>query len=695
MAPHSIFESFLVSQGYALFESLGEGEFLAVGDCPSWCRDILDLTSQTEKPIALANNSPFLENFLVDAEDFWNSKTEGAVNSGNWTERDKNGREVPLEAFALSLDNKKILILQNLSAHFAEQQQWFQTARDSLLAHEQLLSEIQKKEILLHCIVHDLSQPLTAITGCFNLLRLEKVPPVVEKYVEAGLRESQRQESMIRGILSAFSGDLMAQQASSHSGSAVPDLSVCARQAVEEFSSAFKDKDVRLRFSAPLKDSADWRVVGDASRLDRIFGNLLENTLRYSPPKSTVTIGLEDQGGYVLAFVDDEGPGLPKDLLTNQLFALFSKGKSHSGKAGLGLYFCKITVERWGGTIGAETRAQGGSRFWFRLPRTNAKLRDSDSAHAPAEKRPVLSPSTARRTEGVAPGVPAQVSRIGRTLKCLRVLVTEDTEINRELIGELLAKRGHSVSAVSDGLEALAAFEREPFDVILMDQEMPNMNGLDATRAIRKLETSTGRHTRIIGLTGNATSEDERRCLNAGMDAFLSKPVRMEKLYEAVESNLQTSSEFDRTQSAPLPLDPATTKETVAEDESVAAHLHRATGGNQRLQRTLVKSFLQDAPKTLSLIRRAIAKKDALKLASAAHALKGSISIFGAAKAVAVARELEAMGRSGHLFDAGPQFRALESEFQRLKPELQAISSVSNGKPKPKRKTKPKSRRAR
>lgn len=695
MAPHSIFESFLVSQGYALFESLGEGEFLAVGDCPSWCRDILDLTSQTEKPIALANNSPFLENFLVDAEDFWNSKTEGAVNSGNWTERDKNGREVPLEAFALSLDNKKILILQNLSAHFAEQQQWFQTARDSLLAHEQLLSEIQKKEILLHCIVHDLSQPLTAITGCFNLLRLEKVPPVVEKYVEAGLRESQRQESMIRGILSAFSGDLMAQQASSHSGSAVPDLSVCARQAVEEFSSAFKDKDVRLRFSAPLKDSADWRVVGDASRLDRIFGNLLENTLRYSPPKSTVTIGLEDQGSYVLAFVDDDGPGLPKDLPTNQLFALFSKGKSHSGKAGLGLYFCKITVERWGGTIGAETRAQGGSRFWFRLPRTNAKLRDSDSTHAPAEKRPVLSPSTARRTEAVAPGVPAQASRIGRTLKCLRVLVTEDTEINRELIGELLTKRGHSVSAVSDGLEALATFEREPFDVILMDQEMPNMNGLDATRAIRKLETSSGRHVRIIGLTGNATSEDERRCLNAGMDAFLSKPVRMEKLYEAVESNLQTSSEFDRTQSAPLPLDPATTKETVAEDESVAAHLHRATGGNQKLQRTLVKSFLQDAPKTLSLIRRAIAKKDALKLASAAHALKGSISIFGAAKAVAVARELEAMGRSGHLFDAGPQFRALESEFQRLKPELQAISSVSNGKPKPKRKTKPKSRRAR
>jgi signal transduction histidine kinase/CheY-like chemotaxis protein len=687
MPSNSIFESFLVSQGYALFESLGDGEFLAVGDCPSWCRDILELTSPTEKPIPLAANSPFLKNFLVDAEDFWNSKTEGAVNSGNWIERDKNGREVPLEAFALSLDNIRILILQNLSAHFAEQQQWFQTARDSLLAHEQLLSEIQKKEILLHCIVHDLSQPLTAITGCFNLLRLEKLPPAIEKYVEAGQRESQRQESMIRGILSAFSGDLMAQQASGHTGTAVPDLSVCARQAIEQFASAFKDKGVRLRVTPPLNDSADWRVAGDAPRLHRIFGNLLENTLRYSPPKSTVTIGLEDQGGYVLAFVDDEGPGLPKDLPTNQLFALFSKGKNHSGKAGLGLYFCKITVERWGGTIGAETRAQGGSRFWFRLPRANLKLRDSESA--PAEKHSVPLPPSASTS-----GSTKQISRIGRVLKPLRVLVTEDTEINRELIDELLTKRGHSVSTVSDGLEAIAAFERNPFDVILMDQEMPNMNGLDATRAIRKLETSTGRHARIIGLTGNATSEDERRCLNAGMDAFLSKPVRMEKLYETVESEIQTPNEFDHLQSGPVPLDPAAAEEAAAEDESVATHLHRATGGNTKLQSTLVKSFLQDARKTLSLIRRAIAKKDAQKLASAAHALKGSISIFGAAKAVAIVRNLEAMGRSGHLFDAGPQFRTLESEFERMKPELQAISSVSNVKPKAKRKAKPKSRRA-
>src|ERR1700733_3762404 len=321
MSSHSIVESFLTSQGYALFESLGKSEFLIIGACPAWCRDIFELQSRTTKRFRLADNSPFLENFLVDAENYWNSKLERSVSSGNWIERDKSGREIPLEAFALSLDKRKILILRNLSAHFAEQQQWFQTARDSLLAHEQLLSEIQKKEILLHCIVHDLSQPLTAISGCFNLLRLENLPPPAGKYVEAGQRESQRQELMIRGILSAFSGDLIAQQSSDKSGALPPDLSVCAHQAIEEFSSAFKDKSVNLRFAPPLNASI-WHVVGDAPRLDRIFGNLLENSLRYSPANSTVTVGLEDHGESILAFVDEEAPGLPPDLPPTQLLAL-------------------------------------------------------------------------------------------------------------------------------------------------------------------------------------------------------------------------------------------------------------------------------------------------------------------------------------------------------------------------------------
>jgi signal transduction histidine kinase/CheY-like chemotaxis protein/HPt (histidine-containing phosphotransfer) domain-containing protein len=691
MSSNSLFESFLADQGYALFESLGDGDFLAVGNCPAWCREVFDIDTETRKRNRLAENSPFLENFLVDAEEFWNTKSEGSASSGNWIERGKHGRDLPLEAFALSLDGKKILILRNLSATFAEQQQWFQTARDSLLVHEQLLSEIQKKEILLHCIVHDLSQPLSAMSGCFNLLSLEHLPAGLRKLVETGQSESQRQELMIRGILSAFSGDLLAQQSTPDKGAAAPDLATCAQKAIEEFSSAFADKNIHLRFDPPQPASSDWRVIGDAPRLDRIFGNLLENTLRYSPPKSTVTIGVEDQGAYVLAFVDDEGPGLPADLPVNQLFALFSKGKSHSGKAGLGLYFCKITVERWGGTIGAENRPHGGSRFWFRLPRAKVSPHDQSMANADADRSPAV--ATSPKSAGVKAS--EQAASPNKPLKRLRVLVTEDTEINRELVLELLKKRGHSVSSAADGLEALAALERAQFDVVLMDEEMPRMNGLKATRAIRKAETATGRHVRIIGLTGNAAYEDERRCLDAGMDAFITKPVRMDKLYDAVETVIGAAKTINDVQRAPessVSLDAA---RTGTDNETAAVHLHHATGGNEKLQRSLIKTFLQDAPKTILLIQRAIAKRDAQKLAASAHALKGSIAIFGAAKAVAIAANLQTMGRSGNLIGADSQFLALELEFARLKPELLAIHSAPNANPRTKRKIKSKPRRKR
>ena len=227
MSANSIFESFLAGQGYALFEYLGDGDFRLLGEWPDWCANIWGAQPNGDQPIGLANRSPFLENFLVDAEEFWRTRQPGSANSGNWIERGEDGREIPLEATARSLGGKRILLLQDLSETFGQQQQWFQTARNSLLEHEKLLKEIQKKEILLHCIVHDLTQPLSAMNGVFNLLERENLPTALRKYVKAGERESQRQELMIRGILEAFSSDLAAQQAretSADSGAGPADL---------------------------------------------------------------------------------------------------------------------------------------------------------------------------------------------------------------------------------------------------------------------------------------------------------------------------------------------------------------------------------------------------------------------------------------------------------------------------------------
>ena len=675
MSANSIFESFLAGQGYALFEYLGDGDFRSLGEWPDWCANIWGAQRGRDQRIGLADKSLFLENFLVDAEEFWRARLPGSANSGNWIERGADGREFPLEATAGSLDGKRILLLQNLSETFGQQQQWFQTARNSLLEHEKLLKEIQKKEILLHCIVHDLTQPLSAINGVFNLLNRENLPTELRKFVKAGERESQRQALMIRGILEAFSSDLAAQQARETTAAEAPDLLACAKQAIEEFSPAFREREIRLSLGAHLGGSRSWRVVGDSSRIDRIFGNLLENAMRYAPKGSAVTMGLDGHDGFVLAFVDDEGPGLPPDQRPDQLFALFSKGKTHAGKAGLGLYFCKITVERWGGAIGAETRGRGGSRFWFRLPRASQSAENEAPAATRGKSVDKEKPHTHKKAD-----------------KSLRILVAEDAELNRDLVVELLKKRGHVVEGVADGRQALAALEKHSFDVVLLDEEMPGMTGLQATDAIRRREATTGKHQIIIGISGHSTADDEHRFREAGMDAALAKPVEVKTLYQAVESaakNLHSTAvqPLHAAESAPEPAlaaAPQTPTDSPAnsptDGEDAFTHLRRVTAGNDKLIRSLAATFLADAPKALARIRRAVTQRNAAELASAAHLLKGSLAIFGAPKAVASARNLEALGRAGNLREASAGLRALESEFALLQHELRAIHAAATPK---------------
>ncbi|MGA8144456.1 MAG: response regulator [Candidatus Acidiferrales bacterium] len=681
MAANPLLEAFLADQGYALFEYFENGVFRPIGEYPKWCEKLWKGALARDKSIRMAEASPFIENFLIDAEGFWNSNREGSATSPVWIERDSGGHDMPLEAAALHVGGKNVLLLRNLSRTYAERQKLYQAARDSLLEHERLMREIQKKEILLHCIIHDLSQPLTAMRGCFSLLALENLSADLRRMVETGQRESNRQEQMIRGILQAFSADLAGQQSSAETAISAADIAACAQRAVQEFSPAFSEKEIRLQLDPSVDTTRDWTVAGDDSRLDRIFGNLLENALRYSPKRTSVSIGLEEKGKAVLAFVDDQGSGLPKDQSAEQMFALFAKGKDKPGKAGLGLYFCKITVERWGGTIGAETKAAGGTRFWFRLPRAAKTVRDTSNKEAAralaATESATNNPSAASRPD------------LDKPAKQLRILVAEDTDENRELVSELLMRRGHSVVGVADGRQALDALARSQFDVVLMDEQMPGMGGLEATRAIRLKEKSTGKHQVIVALTGNIAEEDKQRRVEAGMDGFVPKPFEMHALFETIEF-LATFGEQVIGAKPLAPRVPSTGRvapspEAAAPSVDVATHLRRTTGGNEKLVKSLTTSFLDDAPKRLAAIRSAIAAKDPARLDTTAHALKGSLGIFGAQLAVAAARNLEAMGRARNLSGADAEFRILEGAMKSLKAELLAIVSHKKPQMKPSR----------
>jgi len=268
----------------------------------------------------------------------------------------------------------------------------------------------------------------------------------------------------------------------------------------------------------------------------------------------------------------------------------------------------------------------------------------------------------------------------------MRILIADDDDATRGLLIELLARRAHSVAGVRDGREALAALDKEPFDIIFLDEEMPGMNGIATARALSQRRSSPGKHPVVIGLSGNSTEADERRCLEAGMDSFLAKPICMEDLYHVVDLFTPWPGS-----AAPQTTPPAQLREP---SRDLAAHLRRATGGDQKLLRSLVETFLADAPKNISTLRRALARKDARALATAAHSLKGSLGIFGADCAAAAARNLQVIGRAGDLEGAAREFRALEDEIEILRRSLLSLEPAvpPRRKASPKRTKRPRPR---
>jgi PAS domain S-box-containing protein len=242
----------------------------------------------------------------------------------------------------------------------------------------------------------------------------------------------------------------------------------------------------------------------------------------------------------------------------------------------------------------------------------------------------------------------------------LRLLLAEDNPVNQKLAVRLLEKKGHTVVVAGDGVEAVRAVEDQPFDLVLMDVQMPEMDGFEATTAIRAREQGTGRHIPILAMTAYAMKGDRERCLAAGMDAYVSKPIQPRELWQAIE--------------ALVPADGAG-KETASPAVDIREALERV-GGDTELLRELTDLFLADCPRLWHNLAEALAKGDARQLARAAHTLKGSVSTFGARAAHAVAEQLERQGREGDLTHAAETAARLDGELQRLKSALERMKEI-------------------
>jgi two-component system, sensor histidine kinase and response regulator len=247
----------------------------------------------------------------------------------------------------------------------------------------------------------------------------------------------------------------------------------------------------------------------------------------------------------------------------------------------------------------------------------------------------------------------------------LRILLAEDNPVNQRLVVKLMEKQGHTVVVTGNGKEALAALEGGRFHVVLMDVQMPEMGGFEAVSVIRELEKTTGAHIPIIAMTAHALKGDRERCLEAGMDAYVSKPIQARLLSEAIASVVPATAADVTTIEKPIPA-PVRSATEIFNSEGALAMLD----GDTELFGELVKLFMNESVELQDQIHDAIEQRDAKQLERAAHSLKGSAAAFCGESTRAAAQKLEAIGASGKLDQAGDVFVELQDELVRLKDAL-------------------------
>ncbi|RAM48484.1 MAG: sensor histidine kinase [Hapalosiphonaceae cyanobacterium JJU2] len=349
-----------------VLERLNFGRFRITGTPPDWLQRFCRHQVKSGMQILIPQQEfPFLENFLIDAEELWNKNDKNQLKSGIWYQLDLSGKEYHFEATAMCVKNNKILLIKLLEEEYEEKINLIQKAREHQLNYQYMMKENQKKDILVHCIIHDIAGHISGINCCLALLETENLTPKAREYLDIGKKQTLQEENLIRDILYAFSAEVNSLESFTIDAELAPNILTSAQEVIQLLSPTFLLNKVKLQLANNIDKTADWRVIGDKSRLSRVIANLVENAFRHSPTNSTVTITLQQEENSILVTIDDQGIGISVEK-TKNLFDKFSQvGKS--GKVGLGLYFCRITVERWGGKIGYIPLDGGGSRFWFRL----------------------------------------------------------------------------------------------------------------------------------------------------------------------------------------------------------------------------------------------------------------------------------------------------------------------------------------
>jgi CheY-like chemotaxis protein/HPt (histidine-containing phosphotransfer) domain-containing protein len=424
------------------------------------------------------------------------------------------------------------------------------------------------------------------------------------------------------------------------------DLSELLKSILDTFKLQAQKKNIRL--STSVFPSTPRHLIGDPGRLRQILVNLVGNAVKFTEHGQveikarmigkrpvTATDGLAVK---LKITVSDTGIGIPRDKQEG-LFESFtqadsSPSKRHKG-TGLGLAICKRLVERMGGEIGVESATGKGSEFHFTVQLEEG----AEAAEEPPEK-------------------PKDREITFRELQPLKILLAEDNEIIQKAIAYMLEQVGSEVVSVSSGKQVLWALEKESFDLVLMDVQMPEMDGIEATRKIRKAESQSGDpRVPVIALTAYAMKNDKERFLECGMDDYISKPIDNEDFFRTI-----TQVVTKRRETTPGLARPEKSAK-VLDLEALKSRYHN----KEHLLLELVSELFKQVPPKLSDLKSAFAAQDLEQTAKIAHGLAGVAGVFGAERTVRCGRKLEKAARCNDPEKAGPLMDELEKEILEIK----------------------------
>jgi len=492
---------------------------------------------------------------------------------------------------------------------------------------EELLKAQKTKEQFLANMSHEIRTPINGISGMATLLSDTDDPEERKKYIDAIRNSAESLKVIINDILDISSieaGKMKFER-----------IGFSIRNVLENLYNTFihqaKEKGITLEYE--IDPEADIIVIGDPVRLSQILINLLGNALKFTHVGSielNVTVKKRDRELYYMAFdVSDTGIGISKDKLEH-IFDSFAQADAsvtrRYGGSGLGLTISKQLVELQNGIIKVKSVENKGSSFRFVIPYFRGKKQDL--------KTTVFEDQEENNEDTLAPGN--------------KILVVEDNDVNRLFVVKTLIKWDCLVTEAENGHIAIEKLKKEDFDLVLMDVQMPVMDGLEATIAIRNKFRGKKAKVPIVALTANAIEGDNKKCLDAGMDDYLTKPFKPRELKTMLLKRLSQKRNGAAPKTGPKPL-------------VDLGHLQEVCYNDKGFIKEMVEVFLRTIPKALEEIGGSIKHEEWEETGNAAHKIKPSISFMGIENAIQLIQDIEKCSKNK------TDLEVLPHKFERFK----------------------------